>query len=500
MRNTIVIIFILILTFVMSACALNKTPITAQEFYSKLSELGFNVNNIPEQQGGAVINAIIAVAPSGNYRIRFYEFTTQAHASEIFSTTSASFDQASSGTSSSLNGKNWASRTRTVGDEFAFISFIDTTFIMVGTHIEYRQEILDIMRELGFYGKPKKTDAPLHTVSLTEIPAATPEIKENNVLTQKTILFVDNINHVNMRSLAQEREIIYFESYGHWDTNGKEIIIIYSDFDLHSFKIFNIGADFLNGDVNFTRDVLLSATALEYATNNQKGKPAEAIYFYTDDGEEFIYLLDFSEADGRVFVSKQEVSAYTTFSTITVDEYSIGDTGPGGGIIFYRNPNGFTMTDTGEIAYYLEAAPKGWHSSAATGDPDFSWASREHYPPENHGSGNWSNITGTEAAVGAGRKNTALILTIDSNAPAASACFNYSINGFNDWFLPSIDELELIYSNLHNKGLGGLSDAPYYSSSQNDIYNASILLFYENGKKAQNVKSGMLPVRAIRAF
>jgi len=42
--------------------------------------------------------------------------------------------------------------------------------------------------------------------------------------------------------------------------------------------------------------------------------------------------------------------------------YNLGDTGPGGGKIFYVNPSGFTLyrtaTDaTGITAHYLEAAP-----------------------------------------------------------------------------------------------------------------------------------------------
>jgi len=36
--------------------------------------------------------------------------------------------------------------------------------------------------------------------------------------------------------------------------------------------------------------------------------------------------------------------------------YSIGDTGPGGGQIFYVDSTGFTMTDTETTAYYLAAA------------------------------------------------------------------------------------------------------------------------------------------------
>ena len=136
--------------------------------------------------------------------------------------------------------------------------------------------------------------------------------------------FVDYIHHVDMIQLTQNREIIYFETYGHWDTSGKEKIIIYSNVDLHNFKIFNIGDDFLEGgEVNYTRDVLLSTFALEYVTYIPEGQPVEGIFFYTDDGKEHVYLLGYSGIDGRVAIIEMEIAAFSTFSTVTESEFYI---------------------------------------------------------------------------------------------------------------------------------------------------------------------------------
>ena len=185
--------------------------------------------------------------------------------------------------------------------------------------------------------------------------------------------------------------------------------------------------------------------------------------------------------------------------------YDIGDIGPGGGTIFYRSETGFTMTDNNSTAHYLEAAP-------ADMETMFAWASSSF---SSH------NLTGTETAIGTGRKNTAIILTVDYNAPAANACNDYENNGKTDWFLPSKDELNELYINKDIIGnlSGGYWNPPfgepvlrtsYFSSSQAYIiteewtYTEPWTLFIDddgNGHWQYNVsKSNDLPTRAIRAF
>ena len=174
-------------------------------------------------------------------------------------------------------------------------------------------------------------------------------------------------------------------------------------------------------------------------------------------------------------------------------EYSIGDTGPGGGIIFYHDPAGFTMADTGEKAYYLEAAPAGWYVSTAPNDPMLVWVPTTSvaYIP---------GVSGTGTAVGTGRNNTKLILDADTTASAAKECAEYPGGGQSDWFLPSYDELDLMYENLYKKGLGGFSDATYWSSSQLPPNSNGYALNFNNGGQYGFFKYSTLSVRAIRAF
>lgn len=168
-----------------------------------------------------------------------------------------------------------------------------------------------------------------------------------------------------------------------------------------------------------------------------------------------------------------------TSAPVNVAGYSVGMTGPGGGKIFYHSEKGFTMTDTGKICHYLEAAPVDYR--------ELAWASSGFTE---------TDIPGTTTAIGAGRKNTALILAVDPNAPAALACKKYSNNGLNDWFLPSQDELNQLFL---KRSVVGINNDEYWSSSQDDIALFSCYQHFFMGQ-GSTWKYSKDSVRAIRAF
>ena len=67
--------------------------------------------------------------------------------------------------------------------------------------------------------------------------------------------------------------------------------------------------------------------------------------------------------------------------------------------------------------------------------------------------------------IGHGQENTiAIVNNCSENNTAAKICSELSLNGYSDWFLPSLHELELLY---HHKNLvGGFAEALYASSSE----------------------------------
>jgi hypothetical protein len=178
------------------------------------------------------------------------------------------------------------------------------------------------------------------------------------------------------------------------------------------------------------------------------------------------YVRAYAITENNISVYGNEVS----FQTLLV-----GELGPGGGWVFFNKGN----MDGGW--QYLEVAP----ADQSTG-------------------GQWGcygiSIPERSFLVGAGESNTHLTMTNCTSAYAAGLCANLSLGGQTDWFLPSRDELNLIYRNLHLNGIGGLTTYPYWSSS--GYYSGYAWGFDFDGGYADNYYSsgGNYRVRAVRAY
>lgn len=174
--------------------------------------------------------------------------------------------------------------------------------------------------------------------------------------------------------------------------------------------------------------------------------------------------------------------------------YSIGDTGPAGGIVFY---------DKGSYS-------EGWrYAEAAPVDlAYFEW-----------GCANSTIINAQSAAIGKGLYNTAVILnfhdaltnfysnpivcsSLNNGTVVAKETLGYQVNGSNDWFLPSENELNLLYTNLHQQNLGNFSNAVYWSATENDATSVKTIDF-SNGQSVISLKvpaPNTIKVRCIRYF
>lgn len=118
---------------------------------------------------------------------------------------------------------------------------------------------------------------------------------------------------------------------------------------------------------------------------------------------------------------------------LTLKFYSVGDTGPAGGTVFYDryNTEGLAWADNGWR--YMETVPDQERAS-------YAWSL------------NTSTIfTDTSLLIGTGYENTLIIATNMSTSEnnAFNYCLNYQKNGYEDWHLPSATELsEMVFDQL----------------------------------------------------
>ncbi|MCP3909018.1 MAG: DUF1566 domain-containing protein [Oceanicoccus sp.] len=112
-----------------------------------------------------------------------------------------------------------------------------------------------------------------------------------------------------------------------------------------------------------------------------------------------------------------------------------------------------------------------------------------------------TSIGGTSNGLGTGQANTTAIVTGCAAAGiAARICDDYDDGaGHTDWFLPSKDELNSMYTNLKQNGFGVFASDWYWSSSGHGDYVAWRQDF-SDGVQGLDVKHYNNRVRAVRAF
>ena len=183
-------------------------------------------------------------------------------------------------------------------------------------------------------------------------------------------------------------------------------------------------------------------------------------------------------ADGGDGVAGSDGNGYGPFS------YKIGDTGPGGGIIFfidrYNEYSGFTYlevapneVDTGaagtDAIVWSTSAAKCYADAAGSTTADQSCASESIYPDTVSGTTRTASRA-TSTRIGSGSVNTlAIIARHDAVDPATSKTLyaagsadNYSNtptggSAVTDWFLPSYSEMVMLFQNFSQFKPGALT-------------------------------------------
>ena len=218
----------------------------------------------------------------------------------------------------------------------------------------------------------------------------------------------------------------------------------------------------------------------------------------------------------------------------TEEVYQVGQTGPGGGIVFYVAAAKFSSPGSAcnNSCKYLEVAPSNWQSGGVSvaDDNDYVYSNNTTVASSQDAS-----TAGTQSGfanekfnwkIGQGFYNTSVMRVSGATSTAQAAVLAYAGSAVaGEWFIPSMNELNELckyawgqttgvptvacvgsgtFKSTANAGgtLGGFKQNFYWSSSESygNKVNDGMNLRFSNGAIGPYVKTYLMAVRPIRAF
>lgn len=193
------------------------------------------------------------------------------------------------------------------------------------------------------------------------------------------------------------------------------------------------------------------------------------------DGSAKITMMDPASASAQP-VARETDGTLSLMSSGTI--YSVGDFAQGG-VVFWVSVNGAH----GKVVSIYSVLGVEWSNMTSTGVGSFAQ----------------SDINGAGNTV-------AIMMQSGHLNSAARHCADLAYAGYDDWYLPSKDELGEVYSNrtvidtaATSSGGEVLSGITYWSSTEGSSNSASIQ-FFATGLQFTSAKNVTAGVRAIRAF
>jgi len=141
--------FVMLITI--TGCS--KTALTPEEFKTKMQDKGYIVQDATDQmsQYDYIKQVYIAVSSDYTYQIEFYETIDNNYASKFFETNKNNFENnISSATKTTVNGINNNKFTVSEDESYKVISRVDNTAIYLNISSEYKTEVKDILKYLGY--------------------------------------------------------------------------------------------------------------------------------------------------------------------------------------------------------------------------------------------------------------------------------------------------------------------------------------------------------------
>lgn len=176
----------------------------------------------------------------------------------------------------------------------------------------------------------------------------------------------------------------------------------------------------------------------------------------------------------------------------SLQNYSIGDIGPSGGIIGYDKgefTNGWRYIEVAQQDLIIEEwgclngeVTDADYEEIGTGYQNSAAAANFH-----------SNLVNYSL-------NPSVCSSLSNGSVSSKTALSLVIDSKNDWFIPSKLELGLVYTNLHLIGLANFENSLYWSSSEESISEAKCINFSNGESVVQFKNSTSIKTRPVRYF
>ena len=272
-------------------------------------------------------------------------------------------------------------------------------------------------------------------------------------------------------------------------------------FKLEVIKVSDVDLAACSGKDFIIKAYGASPTALNFNGNNSSIRVSDNGTTYSIQQYSGIMLEPINDTSFNLIIDSADPTTLSAdlVYTITIEskthEY-IGDTGPGGGTIFYFNAAGFDEVGApcSPNCHYLEFAPTGWNGTQL--DPGLKWSYGKTQDMTTTG---LSGASGSQ--IGTGFANTELMASYPLGSEAAFIVQSYgaSDESAGEWFIPSSAELDLLLRDA-NMSLGFVTGANAYWSSTESIASRAMWqypLSFISGNDAKDLRYYIRPIRAF---